>query len=550
MKELRNGGTRREILAGGVAAGILGASSLAAQTPSSSNAASPVRKVSITVDGVTYRYPDGPKLPSYSVNIRSDGAILFRLGSLGDLTAPGSTVKPYQLGPHHVKIESETAVLLDRDVPAHWWHAQWTFRPAPITVKRTPAQLVAANRMFRFGDTGCRVGGDPGFKYSGPMDSAGITKNMPQTGERPDIGWTTDAVAVWMLGGSPNSMLAWAQAADSVPINYVDDKTGKPIDLTVYPNANNYPSPGAQGRPWIAGGAGNGWDADISHFPSMTYAAFETTHDIGFLHNLQHAANFSSIDDAYSCSPTVGAVVNFEQTRQLAWGFRNLFEAHIATKDAEALGILPPDLHPSGYFKRLLDNNLKFYSSQMKEPRRQTPRLLGPLWHYSPWQVDYLLTSLAFGVLTGHGDWTQLYLWVLGNAVARTSNKSGYPPGLGTLYRLNSVRGGDANTNPNPTMLTWAQVAPEMMNDTEARLSQAQIDALARDPLNGGVPLANPDGGYMMTTRAVLVMADHLDKSGLAPVRASYPELDACLKIADRMVRTIGIMQPRVSVVS
>ena len=57
------------------------------------------------------------------------------------------------------------------------------------------------------------------------------------TGERPEIGWTTDPAGQFMLGGSAGPMLAWAQAADSIPINYVDEKTGKPISLVQYPSA-------------------------------------------------------------------------------------------------------------------------------------------------------------------------------------------------------------------------------------------------------------------------------------------------------------------------
>ena len=53
------------------------------------------------------------------------------------------------------------------------------------------------------------------------------------------------------------------------------------------------------------------------------------------------------------------------------------------------------------------------------------------------------------------------------------------------------------------------------------KLSKAQHDALVADPLNGGKAMMGEE--YMMTTRAALVMADHLDKKGLAAVRATYP---------------------------
>ncbi len=188
MMKSPHSGNRREILTGGAAAGLLTVTGLSAQTPNTSNAASSNLKVSITLGSVSYSYPSGPTIPSYYVEFRNDGRVVFHLGALGDLSGRAATAKPYHLGPHHVKIENGTAILFDKDIPAHWWNAEWTYRPGPLAIKNPPAQLVAANRMFLFGDTGCKVGGVANYSFKGPMDSAGITKYMPTTGERPDIG--------------------------------------------------------------------------------------------------------------------------------------------------------------------------------------------------------------------------------------------------------------------------------------------------------------------------------------------------------------------------
>ena len=76
--------------------------------------------------------------------------------------------------------------------------------------------------------------------------------------------------------------------------------------------------------------------------------------------------------------------------------------------------------------------------------------------------------------------------------------------------------------------------------------TQGQIDALKADPFNGGKPMVG--GEYLMTTRAVLVMAAYLEKKGLANVRGMYPELDICIANIARMVR--GPVNPRTSVVA
>jgi len=45
-------------------------------------------------------------------------------------------------------------------------------------------------------------------------------------------------------------------------------------------------------------------------------------------------------------------------------------------------------------------------------------------------------------------------------------------------------------------------------------------------------------------------MASYLEKLNLANVRATYPELDACIDNAERMVRAIGGINARQSIVA
>ncbi len=550
--KLPNGGNRREILIGGGAAGLVAVTVLSAQAPNPPAASN--LKATITLNGASYSYPNGPTIPSYYVGFRDDGRVVFHLGALGNLSGRAATAKPYHLGPHHVKIENGTTVLFDQDIPAHWWNAQWTYRPAPLAVRTTPAQLVAANRMFLFGDTGCRVGDVANYTFKGPMDSAGITKYMPTTGERPDIGLVTDPSGYFMLTGKPGPMLAWAQAAGSCPLHFRDEATGKPIDLLKYPRANCYDLPDLQGAPWLPKGLpdvrapqytgyGGDWGPQQAHFCEMSYVAFMATSDLGFLEDLQYEANFCVLGDA-SLSTKDGAIIHGE-VRGIAWGLRQVFMAHIATRDTETAGKLPSSCYPSAYFKKLLDQALAFYIRGLKDPKEQTFRLIGENTRFSPWTVDYLLTSLAFGVITGHADWAPFYLWCLENCIARTNGTSGYPPGFGTSYRLNTVPGGEDNSLPR---YTWAQSFDALLTDPEVKLTQAQHDSLVANPLNGGKAMTG--GEYMMTTRAALVMADDLDKKGLAAVRATYADFDTCLKNAQRMFRAGGGVNPRVSVVA
>jgi hypothetical protein len=542
---------RRRVLAGG-AASVLGVSGLSAQPPSSSNV-----KVSIIWDGVTYGYPDGPKIPSYYVLFREDGRILFHLGALGNLSlAAPPTIKAYHLPAHQVRIERDGKIVLDETLPGHWWSAQWTYRPKPLAVVKTPAQIVTARRMFPFGRTGATLERPaPRVPYR-LMGASNIVRGMPMTGERSDIGLITENSGHFMLGDSPDPMIDWALSAASCPMHYRDEATGKPIDLTKYPSANCNDLPGLAGWPYLPKGPkmadpfnyqvwGGGWVPQQAHYCEMSYVAYLATEDPAFLEDLQYSANFTVLCDAAKSMRLHKAIPSGEY-RGIAWAFRNLFMAHAATLDAEAAGRLPDSCHPSSYFKTLLDNTLAWYSKSMTDPASQAFRLVSDLVIagnprvpvFAPWQCDYMLQALAFGVLTGHSDWTPLYLWALGNAIARSDAASGYPPGWGGAYYLDG-------TKPNWESAFLAGVPG--LGGAEPP-SPEQVADMKADPYHGGSPVKGAE--TIMITRAVLVMADYLDKKGLAGVRQAYPNFDACLKNMNRMFSTYGRVNARVSVVA
>ena len=277
----------------------------------------------------------------------------------------------------------------------------------------------------------------------------------------------------------------------------------------------------------------------------MSYLAYQATGDLGFLEDLQYSANFTVLCDAAVSGKQKKATCHGEY-RGVGWALRNLYMAHAATQDAEAAGTLPGSCMSSSYFKTLLDNALGYYAASMTDPTRQVFRLVSDLVTagtpgvpaMAPWQMDYMLIALAFGVLTGHSDWTPLYLWALKNAIDRTSGQSGYPPGFGAAYYLNGS---------SPDWKTaYLNGIPGLGGAEPA--TPAEIAAIQKDPLNGGVALRGP--AYLLNTRAVLVMAQYLDAKGLANVKAMYPSLDTCVTNVDRMLRNAKIqMYPRASVV-
>lgn len=498
-------------------------------------------KVTITYNGTDYVYPGG-NLPYFFVLPQTDGRIIFHLGVLGNLPADQDPKQPFNMTAYKAVVD-DGVTTKTYDVPAHWWNGRWTHYPSPISIVRTPAQLVAARRMFPYGDTGCKLPSQSVTPKCTLMGSSDITIYMPTTGERPDIGLSTDNSAWYMLGKDPDGMIQWGLAGTSCPMHFRDQGTGKPIDLLKYPSTNSYSLPGYQGSPWLAQGKqaangyceyGGGWQPQQAHYCEMSYVAYLATQNPSFLEDLQYSANFTVF-----CSKEVsGPAVPAGEYRGAAWAFRNLFMAHAATLDAEASGSLPNGCLPSSYWKTILDNTLAHYSKYMGDPNNQVFRLVTGYQRFAPWQCDYMLTALAFGVLTGHSDWSPLYLWALENVIARTRNtpwqNGGFPPGWGTPYYMDVAP-------------TWYDAFLGLKDKPEGGVSQAQIDALKIDPLNGGKAMQGNE--YLMTTRAALIMADYLDKQGICNVRGTYPELDKCIKICTDMNTSYGSMNPRVSVI-
>lgn len=503
-----------------------------------------------------------PTIGPVPAGVRAKGypdgrAVLWR----GSVFGPESQNPPPDQPPYTVTIDG-----VSKNIPSHGWRQRATFRSAPISIKNKPDQIVAAKRFFPMADPGgpgigntAAIAAIPPFK--GPFDNSTTIKGMTQTGGGSDRWLITDEASYFMRTGIHGPMIAKALSADSVPVNDIDENTGKPVDLLKYPTLNcmmNGVSPSFAVGPKDASGhfqCSDGWGPSSDHYPSLCYIAFQATYDLGFLLNLQTSANFPFLSDwwtTYNLSGTPRkATLNAGQTRQLAWPLRMLFEAHTATLDAEAAGIdlATYDLLPSSYFKTLLDNNLAFYTKQMQDPQRQQFRLLGPdIWPVGPWQCDYLHMTLAFGVLTGHSDWAPLFLWTLGNPIARTSGKSGWPQCYPVAYYMNTIAKGDvlqADTVPPAPRLTWAQAFDDQVAHHLVTMPQAEHDAIKADPSNGGKLCARDGGGggdgtMFAGVRFALIAADHVDKLGLAGVRAMYPEFDTCLSNVQGMLTNKG----------
>lgn len=454
------------------------------------------------------------------------------------------------------------------DVPAHWWLSRWRDGPE-WTIVNSPTDLVDQHFMFAYGDIGVPVPSPPARVPYTIMGSSDCYRYEPTTGERPDIGLITDNSAYFMLWGDPAAMLDWAGVSMACPNHYRDQATDQPIDLTKYPTANAYDVPNAQGGPWLNKGpaspssngysvSGGGWTVQKAHHSERCYVAFMATDDPTLLEEVQFNANFALIGDA-TLSAQLGKATVCGEQRGIAWGLRDLFMASAATKYAESKGVKTgpgTPFQPSSYWQQLLDNAREYYDQFRTDPNNQVWRLFAVGFRFGPWQQDYCLAALAFGILTGHKEWTDNYVFALGNAISRTDGVSGYPPGWGGAYYLNTY---EWAKNPDGTYnqgaydttkpLDWYGAFLFQQNDPNGpQLTDAQIAALKADSLNGGVAMQGVE--YIMGTRAVLAMACYIDSEGIAPIRATYPQLDTAYQNAHKFVLGMGGVNPRQSVLA
>ncbi len=452
-----------------------------------------VTNVVLTYQGQTYNYPSGPKLKDFFVFFRPDGRVVFHNGALGNLKS--STWEPaVNLTAYHVSLRDDNgnpvsgfigdvAYNGEIDVPSHWWQAQWTYRKQVVAAVLSPAQIVAARLMFPYGHVNqmTEANRDPRMPYM-LLGSSGITKYMPTTGERRDIGLETDPEAFYMEEGYAVDMLDWAHSAGSCPLHLVDESTGRPVDQIANP-INMYDAAGYQAGHWVDKGPaipatgtvyladgvtldktapgynpgssgyhnfGGGWTPQQAHFCEMSYLAHCVTLDLGFLEDLQHEANFVMMGDGKKNA--AGIPLFSGEYRGIAWAIRTVAMAHTATRELEKRCLesgtpFPDYLLPSSYFKTLLDANLVEFMKTMNstDPTVQCFRTILPMPRFGPWQHEYMMLALAYLVLSGHPEWEPLYRWCLGNVIARTNGNmtppGGYPVGYGGAYYLNTVRG-------------------------------------------------------------------------------------------------------------
>ena len=221
----------------------------------------------------------------------------------------------------------------------------------------------------------------------------GIYRAMPTTGERPDIGPTTEANARWLItqdASAATYALAQAQAAGSIPWHYYDTAKGHYLSVTDYPQL--WIDYRGSVQPKQIAGDESGWYPDRAHTPDLSYVAWLLTGDRYHLDMLNAQASWVIANTWNAYRQDAQGIVTHrdEEVRAQAWALRTVQEAAFANPDGS---------YEKAYFTQIANNNwanLRAKTATLSCHPGRGPRLCpGHLCPRDDWAV-------AAGVLRQH----------------------------------------------------------------------------------------------------------------------------------------------------
>jgi hypothetical protein len=521
------------------------------------------------INGKDYAFPNvpnGPILPGLQAFFRPNYAAL----QLGVEQWPAAPLPAFDLGAFTIDFYSGTTLVKTLAVPQLQWRGRVTYRQTPASIKFTPAQILAANDTLPYGVIpNIAQASPPTAPVPVPGSADGITQNMGTTGERNDIGFVPEWDANYMLTGDPVPMMNTVEGFQSAPIWCIDPATGQPFDFIKHPQIQDYgPAQGAAnyiGPDAPAGASTSGrWNWEAGHNPSPAFMAFLATHDIYYLEIMQFATTKCMLQDNFWSSSTTYHVSQ-GQTRTAAWILRDIAQAAYATALYEKdFGSVPAWLHPSSYWKTILDNQLAFFTATyMNNPAFDTFGCFPMVAKVPFFEQDYMNITLAF-IAEHFPEWQVFYLWTITrNLQPRVNGKAGWPVAMPTAYYLvvspafaNSFLDTAVLATMKPMdFLTWGAAWTNLVAAVNAtaggsnNLTQAQVAALVKDPTGGG-QFINWDRYSLLDTHAALALAVRLARMKLPglDILSAWPTIEADYALNHAMILKQNFMQDRVSI--
>ncbi len=359
----------------------------------------------------------------------------------------------------------------------HWHKLVGHGGPDEIVVVHDIAQLERANAILdydlkagvdsRLITTHLRTMSGDGF---GILGNAGVTWYMPTTGERADIGPTTQANTVWLLTQDPDAQafaLAQADAAGTVPWHYYDVSAGTFVTTKRHPKL------------WADSRASRLWknprglqhltqdiapfsvscqcfELDHAHQPDLSFVPYILTGERYYLDQLQAQGSWEAIGQDPNLRLFDKGIVLYPETqlRAQSWAFRGIINAAWITPDNDPL---------KNYFEQLQANNLDHLLKQISllhegeasgwVPDDQYVKVPGMI---APWQQNYIAYIMTLAAKRGDEKALQIVKWETNFLAGRfLAQSKGLSPFDAAGYRLATYAGMD---QIGGAYRTWAQI--------------------------------------------------------------------------------------------
>ena len=423
---------------------------------------------------------------------------------------------PVKTGAYTARFYNGSSLLDSEEVTDHQFYQRWRWlpdgpRPRYRTLTSLEEEWLILPIREEYAFAGTLKEPSATYSYNKPLDSGGVYKSFPATGERPDLGLITATQASYLLSQSDawwNAVLAQAEGGMSVCWN-IRDEGGTPINffrtgegiynrlkLTTHSNNPSFERP--------SGAKCDGWTPDSSHSPSLFYLPWVLTGDPYYLEGLQFQNSFNTLYTAINRQTTNLANVLMDQWRGNGWNIRTLSQLRATTPEN-----VPGWLLSNSYyvrqsrenaldFERKFVNSISSFNQILHTPSAHSK--VGP----SFWQHDFVTGALAWGALMGNNEWRPSFNWAIQNQIARVNGTSGWPRWHPIIYYLNSVE----------PVTSWKDAWDLYVENNPG------------ESVTEGV-LYSPSNAYTFYLKGVLALATYLDVPGSESYfRWLYEEMD------------------------
>ena len=331
---------------------------------------------------------------------------------------------------------------------------------------------------------------------AGILGNAGLTMYMGTTGDRPEIGPTTMANAIWILTQDQRAAtfaLEQANAAGSIPWHFFDRKLGDYRTTTAFPNLWEDALGGTMGTTGLTQQVTpyspdcRCWTLDQAHQPDLSFVPYILTGSRFYLDQLKAQAAW----DILSWHPHYrqgarGIVVFFGEVRAQAWDMRGI---------VNAAWILPDDDPLKRYFTQIEANNFSYLWQEIRKLGQGDvagwiPGAYGTNdGAIAPWQQDYFASIMILAAKREITGARRIVEWESNFLAGRfLSAPNGLSPFDGVAYNLYVWRPPSWVTG---AYQTWAEVA-------HATASHGQSFGAIREwPKNRGL-------AYIQAARGIL----------------------------------------------